>query len=341
MSSLTHHKLSSALTELLGDRCRLSEPLSRRTSLRIGGPASWWVEPHTLPELHTLFTLARTHHVPTLMAGLGSNTLFPDEGFDGVVIRLAGELAAWRILDDTDELATLVEVGAGCINAHLVKALLKQGYVGAEFLVLIPGVFGGGVVMNAGTHEADLGQILDRVTYISSTTGELRTVPASALHIAYRHTTLPEDAVIVSGVIRVSKGDVDAARERAKSDRARRDITQPYRLASAGSTFANPEGHYAGQLIERVGLKGERFGGAQISALHANFFINDQDATARDFLTLMARARVRVRERFGVELRPEVKFAGFDGFALLAELEAEELSSPCERTPDAEVCDVG
>ena len=137
----------------------------------------------------------------------------------------------------------------------------------------------------------------------------------------YRHTALPEGTLVVGGTIRVRRGDVDAARERIAADKERRNRTQPYRLASVGSTFANPEGDYAGRLIDQVGLKGESIGGATISELHANFFINESDATAEDFLRLMALARHRVRNDFGVELRPEVRFVGFDGMKRLTEYE--------------------
>ncbi len=321
MSSLHDHPVSRALEALLGKRCRVGESLARHTSLRIGGPASWWVEPHSLEELQDIIRLAREHGVSLDIVGLGSNTLFPDEGIDGVVVKLCGELAVWRQLPDEKDGVRLIEVGAGCINAHLVKGLLKQGMVGAEFLMLIPGLFGGAVIMNAGTRDAELGGILERVTYLDAA-GESHCVNASSLDIAYRHTTLPEGAVVVSGVIRVGHGDVDEARARAQADKDRRNLTQPYRLASVGSTFANPEGDYAGRLIEAVGLKGARCGGAQVSDLHANFFINAERATARDFLTLMARARVAVRRQFGVERRPEVRFVGFDGWALLTQLES-------------------
>lgn len=337
MCSHHNHNLSDALKALLEDRCRIDEPLSRRTSLRIGGPASWWTEPHTLKEVQQIVELAARHERSVHLVGLGSNALFPDEGIDGVVMRLSGELSTWQVCEDRDD-AVLIEVGAGCVNAHLVKALLKQGFVGAEFLMLIPGLFGGGVVMNAGTRDAELGGILERVTYIDSADGMIHTVSADTLHMTYRHATLPRGAIVVSGVIRVMRGDVGLARERAQQDKDRRNVTQPYRLASVGSTFANPEGDYAGRLIEASGLKGVCCGGAQISELHANFFINAEGATARDFLTLMARARVEVRRRFDVELRPEVRFVGFDGWALLSELEA-----VCENESDTpqEVVHVG
>jgi UDP-N-acetylmuramate dehydrogenase len=141
--------------------------------------------------------------------------------------------------------------------------------------------------------------------------------------MSYRHAKLAPGAVVVRGEVTLEVGDADEARERVRADKERRDKTQPYRLASVGSTFANPPGDFAGRLVEAAGLKGHRVGGARVSELHANFFINEEHASARDFLSLMALARVRVRQRFGVELRPEVRFVGFDGWSAMVALEAE------------------
>lgn len=321
-STLIPSLVERALVQLLGERVRLREPLARRSSLRIGGVADLWCEPHTLSELVQVMSLARTHKLALTPVGLGSNTLYPDEGLRGVVVRLGGQLASWQCVQQSEQ-GCVLEVGAGCINAHLVRGALKQGFVGAEFLVLIPGTFGGAVVMNAGTREAELSSILESVDLLLP--GEqlpARLSPAE-LGMRYRHAELPAGALVVSGRIRVHRGDVTAASQRAKQDRARRNLTQPYKLASVGSTFANPEGDHAGRLIEAAGLKGYAHGGARISALHANFFINEQDASAHDFLTLMATARHKVRTQFGVELVPEVRFVGFDGWAELARLEQE------------------
>ena len=336
--------LTRALHELLGERCRAGEPLSKRTSLRIGGEASWWVEPHSQDELEQILELCCIHEIPHHVVGLGSNTLFPDEGIDGVVIRLQGAFSSWRVVEECEKGDVLVEIGAGCVNAHLVRGLLSEGFVGAEFLMLIPGTFGGAVAMNAGTREADLGGILEEVSYVvlpkaARDRGDCQRVRAASqeLGISYRHVDLPAGAIVTSATIRVSRGDVELARKAAQDDKDRRNATQPYRLASVGSTFANPPGDYAGRLIEAVGLKGERIGGAQISTLHANFFINEsKQATAADFLRLMARARVMVRQRFGVELRPEVKWVGFDGWSALLAFEVEEAE---QASSSREVCD--
>lgn len=319
-------KLSQALERLLGARVKRNEPLRKHSSLRIGGPAALWVEPHTVGELTRVSELTRSHHAHVEVVGLGSNTLFPDDGIDGVVIRLAGELAELHIERDDDD-GVFVRVGAGMLNAHLVRKLVKAGLTGAEFLKLIPGTFGGSVAMNAGTKEQWISTILVDATLLVPVGDEfvIRRVTVDELELRYRHATLPEGSIVVDASIQLARGDVEAANARADFDKQRRARTQPYKLASVGSTFTNPEGDYAGRLIEAVGLKGAIVGGAQVSPLHANFFINQDGATARDFLTLMARARVAVRREFGVELHPEVRFVGFDGWSLLEEIERQEL----------------
>lgn len=309
------------LQERFGSRLRFDEPLSKHSSLRIGGPAKLWAEPHTKDELIELLQLAHQQDLPIYFVGLGSNTLFDDAGLPGLALKLSGELAQWHQLEPAGEGDQLVYAGAGAINAHLVRGLLKQGLINHEFLVLIPGTFGGAIAMNAGTKEQEIKSILRQVelVHLNATTGavQIERVDASALNLRYRHADLAPNTYIIGGVIQVAQGDVELAQSNVQADKDRRNRTQPYRLASVGSTFANPPGDYAGRLIEASGLKGLRIGGAQISELHANFFINADNASAEDFLRLMATARATVRQRFGVELTPEVRFVGFDGWQRL------------------------
>jgi len=298
------------------------EPLSRHSSLRIGGPAAYWVEVETERALRSVLEWASRRSESVYVVGLGSNALFPDEGIDGVVVRLAGALSEWSVVDREGEEAE-IRVGGGTVNAHLVGGLLEKGWVGAEFLRLVPGTFGGAVAMNAGTKEAELGSILVEARCLSAGDGghEERRCGVEGLGLRYRESNIRRGEVVVEGRIRVERGDVDGAREEMERDRERRDETQPYKLASAGSTFANPEGDYAGRLLDEAGMKGVSVGDARVSPTHANFFINDGEATAREFLELMARARSEVREKFGIELRPEVDFVGFEGMERLREFE--------------------
>jgi UDP-N-acetylmuramate dehydrogenase len=301
------------------------EPLSRRSSLRVGGPARRWIEVGELDDLWRL--LAGLRDDPFFCVGLGSNTLFPDQGIEEPVIRLVDEMAGWTIEAVDDGRRARVSVRAGAINAHLVRGLLREGWVGAEFLSLIPGTFGGAVALNAGTKEKELAAILEDVWLAipdeENACWKVEKKRPEQIDLRYRHAELPDGALVVGGTVLVERGDVKSAKELVRADKERRNRTQPYRLASVGSTFANPEGDYAGRLIEEVGLKGTKIGGAMISELHANFFINADDATAEDFLSLMALARHRVKQKFGVSLRPEVRFVGFDGRARMRDLEQE------------------
>lgn len=311
-------KFYSHFVERMGERIRFEEPLSKHSSLRIGGPAALWAEPHTSAELVELLSAARKSGIHHTVVGLGSNTLFSDDGIDGLVLRLAGELANWRVDDG------VLSVGGGAINAHLVRAMFKEGWVGMEFLALIPGTLGGAVVMNAGTQDKELSAILIDIEVVDPTQPRMvRTMSREELQMSYRHTALDAGVVVASARLRVEQGDVEAAALRVRADKDRRNLTQPYKLASVGSTFANPTGDYAGRLIEAVGLKGAAVGGARVSELHGNFFINEGNATALDFLTLMAMARVRVRKEHQIELRPEVSFVGFDGWSQLEQIEQE------------------
>lgn len=303
----------------MGDRLRFDESLSRHCSLRIGGPAAVWAEVATLDELRAVVDAVTKRDAPVVVIGLGSNLLFPDEGIDGVVIRLVDELAEFYFEREDDE-EGIVRIGAGAVNAHIVRGLHAQGWVGAEFLALVPGTFGGAVVMNAGTKHGELAEVLVDAE-VMEVGGEIRCMSPDELGLEYRHSEIDDESIVVRGRLRVRKGDVDQARAMVKRDREHRNETQPYRYASVGSTFANPDGDWAGRLIEEAGLKGHSEGDARISDLHANFFINDGEARAEDFLKLMALARAKVRAQFGIELRPEVQFVGFDGWTRLLEYE--------------------
>ncbi|MFB6262571.1 MAG: UDP-N-acetylmuramate dehydrogenase [Bradymonadaceae bacterium] len=306
-----------------GTSVSFDEPLARHTSLRIGGLVDAWVEVDAVDALERLMSAAGRAARPLRVVGLGSNVLFPDEGLDGVAVRLVGGLADWDVVTERGDRAS-VRVGAGTVNAHLVRGLHDEGLVGAEFLSLVPGTFGGAVAMNAGTGRGELSDVLRRVRVLVPGSGEgivERELEPDEIDLGYRHSDLPDGAVVVSGVVEVQRGDVEAARREMREDRHRRDRTQPYKQPSVGSTFANPEDDYAGRLIDEAGLKGEQVGGVRISEEHANFFVNEGGGTAEEFLRLMARARSRVRQEFGVELRPEVRFVGFDGRERLREYE--------------------
>jgi UDP-N-acetylmuramate dehydrogenase len=282
--------------------CRPDEPLAPRTSVRVGGPADLLVRPADPADLAALLAAVRELGLPLSVLGGGANTLVADAGVRGVVVRLPADFGEERAEGETLLLSAGAPIGRLAARGHAL------GLVGAEFSAGIPGTLGGAAAMNAGTRLGEMKQLLTRVEL--ATAQGLGFVPAAALQLAYRHSLLPAGAVVTRVELRLRPGDVAASRAAMEADVAHRRRTQPLHQPSFGSTFWNPPGRFAGQLIEAVGLKGHRIGGAMFSDLHANFIVNLGEATARDVLALMRLARARVEERFGERLQAEVKLLG-------------------------------
>jgi len=286
---------------LRGEALR-DEPLAPRTSLKVGGPADLLVRPADPGDLAALLRAVRELGVPLTVLGGGANALVSDRGVRGVVLRLPADLGEERCLGQT------LLLPAGAPIARLMARAHALGLVGAEFTAGIPGTLGGATAMNAGTRQGELSDVLTRVEL--ATAEGTGFVPAASLGLAYRHSDLPPGAVVTRLEVALRPGDVQASRAAMEADVARRRATQPLTQPTFGSTFANPPGHFAGRLIEDVGLKGHRIGGAAWSEVHANWVVNLGGATAADVLQLIALARRRVAERFGVALRPEVRLLG-------------------------------
>ncbi len=282
--------------------CRRDEPLAPRTSIRVGGPADLLVRPADPADLAALLGAVRELQVPLSVLGGGANTLVADAGVRGVVIRLPNDFGEERADGETLLLSAGAPIGRLAARGHAL------GLVGAEFSAGIPGTLGGATAMNAGTRRGEMKQLLTRVE-LASAEG-LAFVPAEALRLAYRRCELPAGSVVTRVELRLRPGDVAASRAAMEADVAHRRRTQPLHQPSFGSTFWNPPGRFAGQLIEAVGLKGHRVGGAMFSDLHANFIVNLGTASARDVLGLVRLAQARVEERFGVRLQTEVKLLG-------------------------------
>jgi len=277
-------------------------PLAPRTAVRVGGPADLLVRPADPDALAELLRAVRELSVPLTILGGGANTLVADAGVRGVVLRLPQSFG-----EERQDGARLV-LGAGAPISRLWSRAHAAGLVGMEFVAGIPGTLGGAVAMNAGTK---LGEMKDVVSAVELATAEgAGFLPAAALSFAYRTCRLPEGAVVTRVELSLRPGDVAESARLMEEDRDRRRRTQPLDRPTFGSTFANPPGDFAGRLIEAVGLKGHRVGGATWSPVHANFISNLGGATARDVLALMALARRRVKERFGISLETEVRLVG-------------------------------
>lgn len=285
---------------------RRDEPMSRHTTYRIGGPALYFIEVEDLPSLARVMEDCARFRVPWAIVGQGSNLLVSDNGFAGAVIVLKGQFRTWTF----DQERMRYSVGAGMMLSRIVQEAYHQGFSGLEFAVGTPGTVGGAVRMNAGTRTQWIGQRVVSVTTYS-VVRELQRHPGSRIEWTYRHSSLPADEVVVECELAVEKGAEILIRSRMDGALNRRKKSQPMGMPSCGSVFRNPEGNSAGKLIEQAGLKGASVGGAQISTVHANFIVNKGGATAVDVLELMHLAQDKVKETYGIELQPEVRFLGF------------------------------
>ncbi len=295
----------SALERALGDAVEFDVPMARHTSLRIGGPADAVATPASRDDLATLLDLCEQHQLPTLSIGAGFNLLVSDAGIDGVVIRLS----RFRRLEERSRTAVFAE--AGVTHASLTRFCVERGLSGLEFGAGIPGVVGGWVTMNAGIGTREVVDVALEVEIIGPGREPARTLTRDELDFSYRSfRNLPLGAVVVSVLFEVTPAEPDDVRSEVDRLLAQRARTQPLNIPSCGSVFKNPEGDFAGRLIEAAGLKGEREGGAQISPLHANFIANTGGATAADVRRLMERAREAVEKASGVRLEPEVRIVG-------------------------------
>jgi UDP-N-acetylenolpyruvoylglucosamine reductase len=277
--------------------------LSRFTTVGIGGRAKAFARPETLAQLEEALAWAADRQLPVATIGLGSNLLVADEGFDGLVLKLAGELAKAEV--DGERLVA----GGGAANAVCLHRARAARLGGFEFACAIPGTVGGGVWMNAGAYGSDWASILERVLVVDGQGS--RWLDPSELGLTYRHSELRHGQVAARAEFRLAPRPENEIKAKVAELQALRKAAQPTNKRTFGSVFQNP-GHEltAGRMLEACGLKGHRFGGAQISPRHANFIENAGGARAADAIALMAEARRRAREQFGVELEHEVVFLG-------------------------------
>lgn len=280
-------------------------PLSQHTTLRIGGPASIWLIAESVEDVVTARDTALSLNVPFIVVGKGSNLLVSDEGFDGVVLVLGHHFNHWTAKGDT------VSAGAGITLGRLINEAAQAGLSGLEFAAGIPGTLGGALAMNAGTHTEWIASVVKSVTVTDiHRPGAVIDVPSIDFEWGYRQSSLRDDKIVLGAQLMLSQGDPNEILEAINQSVDKRKLAQPLRLPNAGSVFRNPIDNYAGKLIEAVGLKGYQIGDAQYSDMHANFIVNKGSATAVDVKSLMALAQDRVRESYGIELQPEIRFIG-------------------------------
>jgi UDP-N-acetylmuramate dehydrogenase len=285
-------------------RARFDEPLARYTTFKIGGPADAFVEASSPEEALAVLRVARERGVPLFVLGWGSNVLVKDRGVRGIVLRLGAEFSFVEFLDGSRARAS-----AALRVPQLVVACAERGLSGLEPIVGVPGSVGGALAMNAGTRDGEIGPLVLEVEAIDPEALVLRKLTKPELAFSYREGPL-KNLVALSVLLQLKpgvKGDIMTVVARYQQ---KRQQTQPIHTFNVGSTFKNPPGRFAAQMIEQLGLKGHAIGGARVSPLHANFIENFAGAKASDVLALVDLIRERAREIFGVGLELEMRVVG-------------------------------
>jgi len=290
---------------------RHMEPMERHTSWRVGGPADNFYIPADINDLKVFLKSIKSGE-QCVWIGLGSNLLVRDGGIRGTVISVTGVLDELTVKD-----SGTIRIGAGITCAKAARFTANSGYRGAEFLAGIPGTFGGALAMNAGAYGGEVWGIVDHAETIDMN-GETRVRTKNELNVGYRSVSLPENEWFICGELKLKKSDPESVKKTIRELLVRRSKSQPTGEASSGSVFRNPEGDYAGRLIDACGLKGYKIGNARISEKHGNFIINEGGANARDIEDLINYMQSVVLEKFNILLELEVRVVGvnIDGDAV-------------------------
>ncbi|MGY4689735.1 UDP-N-acetylmuramate dehydrogenase [Salibacterium sp. K-3] len=277
------------------------EPLSKHTTWKIGGPADILIEPDGIEALKQAMTIIQDWNVPWRAVGRGSNVLVDDAGIEGVVIKLG------QNMEYMEEEGGNIRAGAGFSFIKLATILSKKGWSGLEFAGGIPGTVGGAVFMNAGAHGSDMSDIVVKA-HVLYPDGTLVWLTNEELEFSYRTSRLQkEQAVCCEAVLALKEGNKDVVVEEMKKHKDYRRRTQPWNYPCAGSVFRNPLPEHAGALIEKAGLKGYRYGGAQISEQHANFIVNVDHAKASDVTAVIRHVQETVYRLYGITMETEVE----------------------------------
>lgn len=296
-----------ALRSVMKGKILIDEPLKDHTSMGVGGTAAALAYPLNGGELRALVDFLRTNSIPFCILGNGTNVIFGDGGFPGAVVAME-ELSSLSLAEGTGPKGLLrAEAGAGLGN--LVELACRNGLTGLEFCAGIPGTVGGALMMNAGAFGQTMSDCVVGITIIAPA-GDISYPRRSQLEFSYRKLHLPEGAVIQEAEFALEKADEKAILARIRENLSWRRERHPLEYRSAGSIFKNPVGQPAGQIIDRLGLKGRKIGDAQVSRQHGNFIVNLGRARAEDVITLIEEVKKTVREATGIHLEEEVRIMG-------------------------------
>ena len=277
------------------------EPMNAHTTFKVGGPAALYVIPSNEEMLSRIIKACRTAESGYYVIGNGSNLLVNDDGFDGVIIEIGRPMSDIRVSD------TVITAQAGASLAMIAAKARDESLTGLEFASGIPGNLGGACIMNAGAYDGQMKDVLASVSLMDCD-GSIHEETAEDIKLSYRYSNIPErDMIVVSAVLKLSKGDRDEITAKMKELNSRRAEKQPLEYPSAGSTFKRPEGYFAGKLIQDSGMRGYCVGGAQVSEKHAGFVINRGGATAADIWQLTEDVIRTVKDKTGVTLEREIK----------------------------------
>ncbi len=296
----------NALTRLTDVKIEYSENtlLAPHTSFRIGGAARLAVFPKSRDEAVKVFDILRDENIPTLVLGNGTNVLVSDDGYDGAAVILTN-MRACSVSGES------ITAEAGVPLTRLAIAAAKDSLAGLEFAYGIPGTVGGGVYMNAGAYGGDMSQVVVSSEYYDLASGERGTVSGAAHEFSYRHSVyMDSKRVILSATLTLIRGERSEIEAKMNDYMSRRREKQPLEYPSAGSTFKRGNGFITSQIIDEVGLKGRRVGGAEVSEKHAGFVINRGGATAKDVLELIYIIKAEVKNKTGYDIECEVKYIG-------------------------------
>lgn len=278
------------------------EPLSAHTTFRIGGPALFYMIPESAEEIREGIRFARERGLPFITIGRGSNMLFPDEGYRGVVMEIGSGMNQIEYCG-----AGKIRAQAGALLSAIASDAARHSLTGFEFAGGIPGTLGGAVVMNAGAYGGEIKDCIVSARVMDSA-GNESCLDREQLELGYRTSVIQSRGdLVLEAEFQFEMGDSGEIRDRMKELSAKRRDKQPLEFASAGSTFKRPEGHFAGKLIEDAGLRGYRIGDAQVSEKHCGFVVNRGNATAKEVLAVICDVQKKVLESSGVMLEPEVK----------------------------------
>ena len=297
--------LIEELKNILGDEgVKLEEAMSRHTSFKVGGNAQIFVEPKDEEALKRLLELINTEKINYYVIGNGSNILVSDKGYKGIIISMLKFTSPSLIENES------ITISAGKTLKELTELACENSLSGLEFAYGIPGSVGGAVFMNAGAYDGEIKEVLDKVKVMDKE-GNVLSLNTGELDLSYRHSNIEEKGYIVlEAKFNLKKADKSAIWKKMQELMARRIDKQPLNFPSAGSTFKRPEGYFAGKLIDDAGLRGYSIGGAKVSDKHCGFIVNADKASAEDVYALITYVRLKVKEKFDVELEPELRVLG-------------------------------